>query len=67
MAANAWVQANAVDDLLGVQTLALGVGVQFIEVGHAQRQISVSKQLDGLGLCKAHKQRVDVLLDGPLL
>ena len=55
MAADARVEAYAIDDLLSVQSFALGVGVQLIEVGHAQRQISVSKQLDGLGLGEAHK------------
>ena len=67
MAANARIQADAVDDLPGVQALALGVGVQLVEVGHTQRQIGVGKQLDGLGLGKAHEQRVDVFLDGTFL
>ena len=67
MAADARIQADAVDDLPGVQALALGVGVQLVEVGHTQRQIGVGKQLDGLGLGKAHEQRVDVFLDGTLL
>ena len=67
MAADARVEAYAINDLLSVQSFALGVGVQLIEVGHAQRQISVSKQLDGLGLGEAHEQRVDVLLDSSLL
>ena len=67
VAADARIQADAVDDLPGVQALALGVGVQLVEVGHTQRQIGVGKQLDGLGLGKAHEQRVDVFLDGTFL
>ena len=50
-----------------VQALRLGVGVELVEVGDAQCQIRVGEQLDGLGLGEAHEQRVDVLLDGPLL
>ena len=67
MAADTRVKADTVDDLLGIQTLALGVGVQLIEVRHAQRQIGVGKQLDSLGLGEAHEQRVDVFLDSSLL
>ena len=67
MAADTRVKADTVDDLLGIQALALGVGVQLIEVRHAQRQIGVGKQLDSLGLGEAHEQRVDVLLDSSLL
>ena len=67
VAADTRVKADTVDDLLGIETLALGVGVQLIEVRHAQRQIGVGKQLDSLGLGEAHEQRVDVFLDSPFL
>ena len=67
MAADARVKAYAVNDLLRVQALALRVGIQLIEIGNAQRQIGVGEQLDGLGLGKAHEERINVLLDGPLL
>ena len=67
VAADARVQADAVDDLFGVKAFHLGVGVQLVKKAHAQRQVGVGEQLDGLGLGKAHIQRVDVLLDGPLL
>ena len=67
MRADARVEAHAVDDLARVQALRLGVGVELVEVGDAQCQIRVGEQLHGLGLGEAHEQRVDVLLDGPLL
>ena len=67
MAADARVKTYAVNDLLRVQALALRVGIQLIEIGNAQRQIGVGEQLDGLGLGKAHEERINVLLDGPLL
>ena len=63
MAADTRIKANAIDDLLGVQPLAFCVGIQSIEISHAQSQIGVSEQLDRLGLSEAHEQCVNVLLD----
>ena len=37
MAADARVQADTVDDIAGVQSAHLGVGVQLVKIGHAQR------------------------------
>ena len=63
MAANAGIKADTLDNMLGVQSLHLGVGIQLIEVGHTQSQISISKQLDSLSFRKAHNQGIDILLD----
>jgi len=67
MAANARIQANAINDISGVQALAFGISIQFVKIGHAQRQIGIGKQLDRLGFGKAHVQGIHILLDGPLL
>lgn len=67
MGADARVEADAINDLAGVQALGLGIGVELVEVGDAQRQVRVGEQLDGLGLGEAHEQCMDVLLDGALL
>ena len=67
MAADTRIKANTVNDLLGIQPLAFCISIQLIEVGHTQSQISISKQLDCLGLGEAHDQRVDVLLDSTFL
>ena len=67
MAADARIQAHALDDLLGVQTLHLRIGVQLVEVADAQRQIGVGKELHSLRLGKAHEQRVNVRLQRALL
>ena len=67
MCADAGVKADALDDLLGVKALHLGIGVQLIEEGDAERQICVCKQFDGLCLCEAHEEGLDIFLDGPLL
>ena len=67
MCADAGVKADALDDLLGVKALHLGIGVQLVEEGDAERQICVCKQFDGLCLCEAHEEGLDIFLDGPLL
>ena len=67
MAADTRVQADTVDDLLGIQTLALCIGVQLIEVGNAQSQICIGEQLNSLCLGEAHEQGVDVLLNSTFL
>lgn len=53
------VEAHTLNDLLGIQSLALCVGVKFIEIRDAQSKIGVSEQLDCLS--EAHEQRVDIL------
>ena len=67
MRSNSGVETHTVDNLLCVQALAFRVGVQLIEVGHTKCQIGIGKQFHSLGFGKAHKQGVDVLLDGALL
>ena len=42
-------QAHAADDLRGVEPAGGGVGVELVEVGHAQRQVGVGEEFDGLG------------------
>ena len=67
MVADARVQADAVNDVTGVQAAHLGVGVQLVKIGHTQGQVGVGKQLDGLGLGQAREDGIHILLDGPLL
>ena len=62
MAADTRVETHAIQNLPCVQAFALRVGVQLIEVRHAQRQIGVGEQLDRLRLAEAHQQRVNVRL-----
>ncbi len=67
MGTDARVEAYAVDDLSGVQALGLGIRIQLIEIGDAQRQISIGKKLYRFGFGEAHKQCVDILLERALL
>ena len=61
------VEADAVDDLLGVEALRLGVGVELVEVGHAEREVGVREELDGLGFGEAHEEGADAGLDRAFL
>ena len=67
MCADTRIQTNTVNDLSCIQSLGFRIGIQLVEVADPQRQIGVCKQLYSLRLGKAHEQRVDVLLDRPLL
>lgn len=59
VASDARLQANAVDDIAGVEAADLAVGVELVEVGHAQRQVGVGEELHGLGLCGAQHELRD--------
>ena len=67
MCANARVEPYARNNGFRVQSLHIGIGVELVEIRHAQRQIGVGKQFHRLCLFQAHKQGVDVFLNGTLL
>ena len=43
MAANARIHTHTIDDLLNIQSLDLCIGIQFVEIAHAHRQIRVGE------------------------
>lgn len=57
--ADARLQAHAVDDVAGVEPADLAVGVELVEVGHAQRQVGVGEELHGLCLGGSQHQLRD--------
>ena len=61
MASDTRVHADAVDDLLCVESLHLGVGVKLIEVADSYGEECVGKKLDGLCLGRVCDKRLDVL------
>ena len=65
--ANAWVKTYAIDDGLRIQSFHLGVGVQLVEVTHAQCQIGVGEEFHRLCLGEAHEQGVHFGLQCTLL
>ena len=56
---DARLQADAVDDVAGVEAADLAVGVELVEVGHAQRQVGVGEELHRLGLGGAQHELRD--------
>lgn len=67
MIANARVEADALDDLPGIQSMRGGVGVEFVEVSDTHRQVGIGEQLDRFGFGGICEQHLDVLLDRALL
>ena len=67
MAANTRIEANAVDDLLSIQSLHFCICIKLVKVGNAQRQIGIAEQLNSLCFGEAHEQGVNVLFDCTLL
>ena len=67
LVADSRVIADALDNVLRVQFLNLGVSVKLIEVSDAQGKIGVSKEFNGLSLSGAHDKRWDVLLNRAVL
>ena len=61
VAADARLQADTVDDVAGIEAADLAVGVELVEVGHAQRQVGVGEELYGLGLGGAQHELRDAL------
>ena len=67
MSTNTRIKANAIDNLMGIQPLHLGISIQFVEVADSQSQVSVSEQFNSLSLGEAHEQSIDILLNSTFL
>ena len=67
MGADSWVKTYAIDDCLGIESLYLCVCIQLIEVAYSECQIGIGEELDSLSFLHAHKESIDVLLDGTFL
>ena len=65
--ADARVEADALDDGAAVEALDFGVRVELVEVAHAQGEVGVGEELDGLGLFHAHEEGGDVVFDSAFL
>ena len=63
MSTDTRIEANTIDNLLGIQPLHLGISIQFVEIADTQRQIGVGEQFNSLRLGKAHEQSVNVLFN----
>lgn len=59
-------RAHALDDLGGVEASGDRVGVELVEVGHAQGEVGVREQFDRLGLGRTGQQHRDVIVQRAL-
>ena len=60
------VKADTLDDVACIEPANLSIRVELIEVRHAQRQIRIRKELDGLRFRRARENHRDILLDRAL-
>ena len=67
MCTDTGIQAYTIDYGLRIQPLHLGVGVQLVEVAHAQGEVGVGEEFHRLCLLHAHEERVDVLFQCTLM
>ena len=67
VAAYTGIEAHAIDNLLGVESLEFGIGVQLVEIANTQCQVGVGEKFDGLGLGAAHLKHWYLLLNGAAL
>ena len=61
------IKTYAINDSLCVKSLHFCICIKLIEVAYSECQIGIGEELDSLCFLHAHKQGVDVLLDGTLL
>ncbi len=67
MRADTGIKANAVNDILCIQTFHFCIGIQLIKIRDAQCKIGIGKKLDCFRFRKAHEKGVDILFYGALL
>lgn len=63
--ADARVEADPFDDLRRIQAAHFRIGIKLIEVGHAEREIGVRKELDRFRFGGAGEEHGNVFLNGP--
>ena len=57
------VEADTRNDSLGVETLDLGIGVEFVEVADTESEVGVGEQFHGLGLSHTHQKAWNAFFD----
>lgn len=65
MGTDTGIQADTLDNRTGVEPLDFGVSIEFIEIAHAEGEVGVGEEFDGLRFGRAHIEDRDVFLDGP--
>ena len=57
------VEADTRDDSLGVETLDLGIGIEFVEVADTESEVGVGKEFYSFCLGHTHQETRDTLVD----
>ena len=60
--ADSGIEADAGDDLLRIESVGFGEGVELVEIGHSHGEIGVGEQFDGFGLGRSHGESFDILV-----
>ena len=63
MCAYTRVEAYARDNLAGIETFHLCIGVKFVEIAYAQSQICIGKEFYRLCLLQSHYQHRNIALE----
>ena len=67
MSTNSWIKTYTFYDSLGIKTFDLSVCIKFVEIAYTQSQIGIGKELHSLCFLHAHKECINILLDGTFL
>lgn len=67
MSADSRVKADPIDDVLGIQSAHLCIGIKLIKIGNSERQIGICKKLHCLCFRGSHKKRHNLFLNSALL
>ena len=61
------IEADAIDNSLGIETFHFSISIELIKVTDTESQIGVGEELHCLGLFHTHKEGGHILLDGRFL
>ena len=62
MCTDAWVEAYALDNGLGIESFDFGVGVEFVEVTDAEGEVGVGEEFYGFCFLETHEENRDTLV-----
>ena len=62
MCTDAWVEAYALDNGLGIESFDFGVGVEFVEVADAEGEVGVGEEFYGFCFLETHEENRDTLV-----
>ena len=64
---DSWIQTDTIDDFCRAETFRLRICIEFIEIRHTHRKVSIGEKLHRFRFRKSHESCRDVLLDRSFL